>query len=62
LLPEGHLGVTVPSVEPSGQVLQVYGDRVIVISNATRVHDLRLERSWISDRLEGTHAAGRTGL
>jgi hypothetical protein len=52
LLPEGHLGVTVPSVKPSGQVLQVYGDRVIVISTATRVHDLRLERPWTLEDLD----------
>ena len=52
LLPEGHLGVTVPSVDPSGQVLQVYGDRVIVFSTATRVHDLQLERPWTLEDLE----------
>jgi hypothetical protein len=44
LLPQGHLGETVPSVDPSGQVLRVYGGRVVVFSTATRVHDLRLER------------------
>jgi hypothetical protein len=46
VLPEGHLGVTMPSIAPSGQVLQVDGGRVVVFSTATRVDDLRLERPW----------------
>jgi hypothetical protein len=52
LLPEGHLGVAVPSVDPSGQVLQVCGGRVIVFSSGTRVHDLQLERPWTLEDLD----------
>ena len=52
VLPEGHLGVTMPSIDPSGQVLQVDGGRVVVFSTATRVDDLQLERPWTLEDLD----------
>lgn len=36
----------------SGQVIQVYGGRVMLVSTAQRVHDLRLDRSWTLEDLD----------
>jgi NAD(P)-dependent dehydrogenase (short-subunit alcohol dehydrogenase family) len=36
----------------TGQVVQVYGGRIVLLSTAERVHDLRLNRPWTVDDLD----------